>query len=161
MTVESRDATRRRFRRSGIPEDAIERLLSLHAKELGEDEEEVVFVETTDNGVTMSPPIVRKTTSSTPEGPEALADVVVEMIVKPMSAKIAALDARIKTLEARPALSFAGVWQKDASYRPGACVIRSGSLWVCVDDETSGAEPGTDAGARAWRLAVKNGEVRR
>ena len=87
--------------------------------------------------------------AQTPSFEEQVADVVVEaikMAVKPLQARIAAL-------EARPELKYAGVFEQGAAYREGVLVTRSGSLWMCLR-ETRAAH-GSDP--EKWRLIVKSG----
>jgi hypothetical protein len=80
---------------------------------------------------------------------ERMADVVVEaikMAVKPLQARIAAL-------EARPELKYGGVFEQGAAYREGTLVTRSGSLWLALRETR--AAPGSDP--EKWRLVVKSG----
>ncbi|OWJ74628.1 carbohydrate-binding family V/XII protein [Haematobacter genomosp. 1] len=66
--------------------------------------------------------------------------------------QIAALEARMATLEAHPPLTYVGTHEAGKSYRKGEAVTANGSLWVAQRD-TDGT-PGTNDG---WKLAVKRG----
>ncbi|HYT69701.1 MAG TPA: hypothetical protein VEL51_24995 [Vicinamibacterales bacterium] len=107
---------------------------------------------------------------------ERLADIVVtaiKMAIAPLRDRIAALEgrasqtdadptidraaivARLKALEDRPALTYAGVFEHGVAYREGALVTRSGSLWLALHDTR--ATPGSDP--EKWRLVVKSGQA--
>lgn len=65
--------------------------------------------------------------------------------------RLDALEQRLTSLEARPAVKFAGVHQDGQSYSAGDMVQRSG-LWVCKVDGTVG-KPGEDY--NGWSLVLK------
>lgn len=71
--------------------------------------------------------------------------------------RVAALDARVRELEARPQLRYLGVFADDGrTYVPGDCVTFGGSMWIAR--ETTSARPDeSPAGARVWTLCVKRG----
>lgn len=62
---------------------------------------------------------------------------------------------RMKHLEARPHLRFAGQYREDSgtAYAPGDLVTSGGSLWACAAETST--RPG--AGNEAWCLAVRKG----
>lgn len=67
--------------------------------------------------------------------------------------RIAALEAKIARLEARPALKYAGVWNSAAgAYSPGDIVTHQGSAWICHTSTV--ATPGQ---TKDWQLMVKAG----
>jgi hypothetical protein len=66
------------------------------------------------------------------------------------------LEARVVSLEKRPAVKFCGTWQRDKSYVVGDAATHHGGLWICQRD-TMG-EPSQDF--VGWRLAVKSGQAR-
>src|SRR5438552_2158684 len=63
------------------------------------------------------------------------------------------LEARIKALEARPALQYLGIWTEGDQHREGDFVTYHGSLWHCNAIATQ-SRPGD---GDAWQLAVKRG----
>ena len=63
------------------------------------------------------------------------------------------LEARIKVLEARPTLRYAGVWREGLGYEPGTFCTHGGSVWHC--NATTTAKPGA---SDDWTLAVKHGK---
>jgi len=67
----------------------------------------------------------------------------------------APLAARVKVLEARPALAYVGTWRSGAIYEPFDCVTHQGSLWIAEGRTTE--RPGE--GKTVWTLAVKRGRV--
>jgi hypothetical protein len=64
------------------------------------------------------------------------------------------LNARLKKLEAAPAVRYCGVWRADRTYSAGALVTRSGGLWLATCD--TGQTPG-DGGD--FKLIVKSGSA--
>lgn len=73
--------------------------------------------------------------------------------------RIAALDTelrdRVKAVESRPSVHYAGAWRSDGgNYVEGALLTHRGALWL-AETTTSGA-PGAP-GASGWRLIVKSG----
>jgi hypothetical protein len=62
--------------------------------------------------------------------------------------------ARLKSLEARPELKYAGVFREGQRYSAGSLITRSGSLWLCEQD--TDLEPGT--ALSGWKLIVKRGD---
>jgi hypothetical protein len=75
------------------------------------------------------------------------------VVCEAQQATIATLQTKLLALEAKPSVTFKGVWRAETAYTPGDAAIRHGSLWICTAD-TQG-EPGKDFGA--WTLAVKRG----
>jgi len=55
-----------------------------------------------------------------------------------------------------PMLIDRGVWSRDKAYEIGDVLSYGGSAWICKQD-CQAQQPGTDAGADFWRLAVKRG----
>jgi hypothetical protein len=69
--------------------------------------------------------------------------------------KIGALEAfetRIKALEARPSMSYRGVWEEGERNLPGDVCTHDGSMWHCW--RATKDRPGT---SDAWQLCVKHG----
>jgi len=67
--------------------------------------------------------------------------------------RIAALEQRVRELEARPTHKYRGVFTEGAWYDPLNSVTRDGSLWMCL--ARTNATPG--GGDPAWQLCVKRG----
>jgi hypothetical protein len=66
------------------------------------------------------------------------------------------MDARVKALEAKPAMEYRGTWTAEQTYSPGDCVTDHGSIWHCHRQATSAAQrPGTSP--PHWQLACKKG----
>ncbi len=55
-----------------------------------------------------------------------------------------------------PMLIDRGVWSRERAYEIGDVLSYGGSAWIAKAD-SQGQQPGTDAGADFWRLAVKRG----
>lgn len=55
-----------------------------------------------------------------------------------------------------PSHVYREIWRSDETYRAGDGVTYSGSYWI-AKAESQGQQPGTNAGAPFWRLAVKHG----
>jgi hypothetical protein len=70
--------------------------------------------------------------------------------------KLQSLEARLKALEERPQMHYAGVWKEGFEHKPGELCTHDGSMWYCWRPTTS--RPGTD---EAWQLCVKHGRDRR
>ena len=87
--------------------------------------------------------------AQTPSMEEKMADAVVAAVKQ----VVGPLQARLKALEDRPALSYGGVYEQGVTYREGTLVTRSGSLWLCLRETR--ATPGSDP--EKWRLVVKSG----
>jgi hypothetical protein len=64
-----------------------------------------------------------------------------------------ALEARLETLEQRPAVVYRGVWRSGEQYAEASIVTDNGSLWI-AREESRGVRPGSNA---AWQLIVKKG----
>jgi phage shock protein A len=89
---------------------------------------------------------------------EELATVLVDVVkkaIEPLKARNAELEARIKQLEARPMMKWAGVHVTGTQYAEASLVTRSGSLWAAT--KTTSATPGDNSGD--WRLIVKKGHA--
>jgi hypothetical protein len=83
---------------------------------------------------------------------DAIAPVIREYVVS----KASALETRIKSLESRPLLKYAGVFREGATYAEGHLATHAGGLWLATESTTF--TPGT-AGS-GWRLIVKRGDAR-
>ena len=75
--------------------------------------------------------------------------------LKAQTIRIAELEQRIKELESRPLLKYAGTWQSDATYAEGRLTTHGGGLWLAM--HTTNLQPGTEASG--WRLVVKRGRA--
>ncbi len=96
--------------------------------------------------------------------PDNLADLVVDTLKRTVNGPyvagrfttvekaLAALEQRIAGLEQKPFVKFAGTWQGERSYEPGAAVVHQGGLWICKAPTTG--EPSKDF--VSWQLAVKS-----
>lgn len=82
----------------------------------------------------------------------ATADYI-EKTVKPIAERIVALENRVKELEDRPVMEYAGVWDQKKVYGSGKFVTDGGSLWHSRRANV-GERPGN---GDAWTLAVKKG----
>jgi hypothetical protein len=60
---------------------------------------------------------------------------------------------RVKALEVRPKLYYAGIWKSGERYTEGSLLTHAGSLWLA--EQTTSGTPGTPASG--FRLIVKNG----
>jgi hypothetical protein len=69
--------------------------------------------------------------------------------------KIAALEARVQTLEQKPSVNFRGVFEPGKSYQPGDACTHSGGLWICRAETTG--QPNQDYAG--WTLAVKSRSI--
>ena len=76
-------------------------------------------------------------------------------LLKQQKTTIAALTARIKTLESRPALKWCGIHVDGQPYQEGQLVTKVGGLGLATEPTTF--TPGT-AGS-GWRLIVKRGHA--
>jgi hypothetical protein len=63
-----------------------------------------------------------------------------------------ALEPRIKALEARPQMKYAGVWREGCDHLEGEFVTYRGSMWYC--HTPTNARPGTSPD---WQLCVRSG----
>ncbi len=71
-------------------------------------------------------------------------------------ANVEALEQRIAKLEARPQMSYRGVWTEGEENRPGDVATHAGSMWYCW--AATKDRPGT---SDAWQLCVKRGRDQR
>ena len=88
--------------------------------------------------------------------PDELAEVLVGTIQKalaPVLARLAQLEQRMASLEAKPHVKFCGAWTRGTTYEPGNAVVRDGALWICK--ATTLGEPSKDS--VGWQLAVRKG----
>jgi hypothetical protein len=69
--------------------------------------------------------------------------------------KIKPLLRRIEELEARPELSYCGVWSAGKTYAENSLVTHAGSLWIAK--KTTAAYPGGNAEPGSWQLCCKRG----
>ena len=76
-------------------------------------------------------------------------------VLKAQKATIVALEQRIKELEGRPLLKYAGAWKSDATYAEGRLTTHGGGLWLAMN--ATDRQPGTEASG--WRLIVKKGHA--
>jgi len=71
------------------------------------------------------------------------------------TARLAALEAEVARLKARPLQKWAGIHIAGVPYAEASLVTRSGSLWVSTTaTTTTPGEAGSD-----WRLIVKKGHA--
>ena len=70
--------------------------------------------------------------------------------------EIAALEAKVARLEARPSPKWAGVFADGRAYAECSFVTDQGSMWVAERDTAQ--RPGTSNSG--WRLCVKQGHAR-
>jgi hypothetical protein len=70
--------------------------------------------------------------------------------------ELGTVKARVASLESRPAIQYAGVWQSGRQYQRGHACTDRGSLWIAEFETT--ARPG-DGAESGWKLAVKKGEA--
>jgi hypothetical protein len=77
-------------------------------------------------------------------------------VIPPLKRQIADLEQKVATLEARPAVEYAGIWQDGKTYPAGSLCTRSGSLWLATCGSTS-VTPGD--GNACWKLIVKQGKA--
>lgn len=73
---------------------------------------------------------------------------IANAIVDGVATVLKPLAARVKALEARPAMSWRGPWSPAEEYRAGDCVQRSKGLFVCIADAGEDDLPGT---SERWR----------
>ena len=78
----------------------------------------------------------------------------VERHVSRLVARNIELEARIKSLEARPMVKYCGVYAPGQSYPENSLVTKAGSLWIAK--QTTDACPG-DGAPDAWQLCVRKG----
>ena len=84
------------------------------------------------------------------------ADVIKRVVDGPtVAGRLDALEQRIKDLESRPLLKYAGVWKADATYTEGRLATHAGGLWLAIRATTD--RPGTPGSG--WRLIVKSGHA--
>ena len=83
-------------------------------------------------------------------------NAVMERVVTELTHVIAKQNERIKALEAKPSIKFAGVFEGGKSYEPGDTVQHQSALWVCMAP-TSGTPSKDFVG---WRLLLKKGDAR-
>jgi hypothetical protein len=78
-------------------------------------------------------------------------DIIAGGTVLALKKILAPLKARIAALEAKPHVTFCGVWNEGTTYAPSDATTHHGGLWI-GRAETVG-EPSKDL--VAWQLAVK------
>ena len=78
------------------------------------------------------------------------AEAVVAGVREYVARNLAPIVNRVKELEARPAMTYEGVWRTGRPYARGAVVTHAGSVWYCLEATTS-KPPGS-----AWQLAAKS-----
>ena len=77
--------------------------------------------------------------------------------LKRQKAAIAALESRIKELEARPpGVEYGGVYENAKAYPRGVLISRGGGLWLSLRDD-NGWAPGQSP--QHWKLVVKSREA--
>jgi hypothetical protein len=77
-------------------------------------------------------------------------------VVGELSQVVAKQNQRIEALEAKPSVTFAGVFEGGKSYEVGDLVQHASSLWICTAP-TSGTPSKDFVG---WRLLSKKGDAR-
>lgn len=90
---------------------------------------------------------------------EAFATEVVAVMRKALTTrdtKIAALEAEVEKLKARPLQKWAGTFAPGTQYSEASLTTHRGGLWVAT--KTTRTIPGEAGGD--WRLIVKKGEYR-
>lgn len=98
-------------------------------------------------------PVAGEATSLSNEVVAALAAGLVPFLGEFVAEALSPLKERLDTLEARPLLEDAGVWDEKTAYPPGRVVTHDGSAWVSRQ-LNSRAKPGTSG---VWRLLVSRG----
>ncbi|MCK1517276.1 hypothetical protein IVB22_33190 [Bradyrhizobium sp. 190] len=78
---------------------------------------------------------------------------LLQKVFEPVGRDLADLQNRVKELEERPALKYAGIWNSDAIYRTGMFVTDGGSLWHAQRASVN-ERPGS---SDAFVLAAKKG----
>lgn len=86
---------------------------------------------------------------------KTLIDSVASVVRDYVALEVRPLAKRLKELEARPMLKYAGTWEEGVLYPAGRLVTRSGALWLSTD--TTNRTPGAEASG--WRLIVKKGDA--
>ncbi|SDA40279.1 hypothetical protein [Mesorhizobium qingshengii] len=71
-----------------------------------------------------------------------------------LSQRCAAIEKRLAEVEARPTMSYRGVWSQGTDYRRGDVCTHQGSSWHCELESATGLQPGDGLG---WKLMVKKG----
>lgn len=79
---------------------------------------------------------------------QALAPVIRDFL----DSTVTTLQERIRQLEDRPTLKYAGLWNEHQQFNEGEFVTDHGSLWFCK--ATTRTRPGA---SKDWQLAVKRG----
>jgi hypothetical protein len=79
----------------------------------------------------------------------------IELLGKAIGENLAMRDDRIKALEQRRTMSFAGPWKEGRKYLSGDCVQANGGLWLYL--VATDKKPGQ---SKFWRLIVKSGAFR-
>ena len=83
--------------------------------------------------------------------PEKLAEIV----AKGIQVALTPVMARLAALEAKPGVSYAGVYTEGRSYTEGNLATLNGGLWLCL--RHGSVRPGTDPAF--WTLIVKSGQA--
>lgn len=84
---------------------------------------------------------------------EALVDLLARHTAEAIAQGVAPLAARLDEVEAR-GLEYRGQYERGQTYRRGAAVTYSGSLFIAMADTLSTDVP---EASPAWRLACKRG----
>ena len=102
--------------------------------------------------------VVARSGGLTDEELDGLARGMVPFLRETIAKAVNPLIERIAELEARPSLTYAGVWSPTKAYSAGTFVTHGGGLWYCSDTNV-GVQPGN--GSSSWKLAVKRGRAER
>ena len=86
--------------------------------------------------------------AKTPEGRRMIA--MIDGICGEIAPIIGDLRKRLAALEARPAMTYCGVW-KSGPHQAGDCVTHGGHLWCCKRDTST--EPGS--APEDWQMALR------
>ena len=71
--------------------------------------------------------------------------------------QVAALSARLGSLELQPQLRWGGVWRHGTPTGVNSMITHSGSLWLCTSTTDGTVRPGSDP--NCFRLIVKSGRA--
>jgi hypothetical protein len=89
------------------------------------------------------------------EALDGVFDECLAAITAAFTTRVAPLEQRIKQLESRPLLKYAGTHVEGQSYQEAQLVTKAGGLWVSTAPTVT--TPGTPGSA--WRLVVKKGHA--
>jgi hypothetical protein len=87
---------------------------------------------------------------------EQLEEIIAGIFAEQYKALLPRLEEMVnRAVAARPFPLYKGVWDDETLFVEHDMVTQAGALW-CAQAASKGVKPGTDEGAKVWKLAVKS-----